>query len=295
MIHFKYLIMSCLNHRDHKDHREWSLWFKLLIITIAKGITYKIFLVLTLFFQKPLGDTMKLMTALATTFLASASLGAESLDSIGLKTGTDKSSIFHNYTAVYDEEFATLRNQPIKFLEIGINRAYSVKMWEEYFPKAELHFIDITDGAIEYFSERSHYHYLDQGDKAALAAFIQETGGSFDLIIDDGGHTMKQQITSFKALFPALKPGGIYVIEDLHTSYWRSYGGGGTASRPAETINSATAFLKTLIDDLNYIGARTTCADQDKAPPELLDTLTYYQQHIKGLYFTSSLCFIIKR
>lgn len=238
---------------------------------------------------------MNLNTVLLTAFFASSSLFAESLDEIGLRTGTDKSSIFHNYTAVYEEEFNHLRNKPLKFLEIGINKAYSVKMWEEYFPQGDLHFIDISSDLIEYYSERSKYHYLDQADPIALATFVQETGGDFDLIIDDGGHTMKQQITSFKALFPALKPGGIYVIEDLHTSYWRSYGGGGSQARPCEHPRSATSFLKTLIDDLNTIGAKTTCADQDKASPELLSTLTYYQQHIKGLYFTSSLCFIIKR
>ena len=113
-----------------------------------------------------------------------------------------------------------LEDKPIKFLEIGIFEGASVKLWEEYFKNADLHFIDITFQNIKHFSNRSHYHLCDQENPESLQAFIQKTGGDFDLIIDDGGHTMKQQITSFVTLFPYLKSGGIYIIEDLHTSYW---------------------------------------------------------------------------
>jgi len=69
----------------------------------------------------------------------------------------------------------------------------------------------------------------------------------FDLIIDDGGHTMDQQITSLKHLWKAVKPGGYYILEDLQTSYLEAYHGDPSAHDP--TIETATKFIYELIDD----------------------------------------------
>jgi hypothetical protein len=217
------------------------------------------------------------------------------LDQIGRECNTDKSSAFHNYTPIYDQFFASYRTKPIKFLEIGFYKGASAHMWDRYFTGAnKLYFLDIDPAAYNYtpgLSPRCELHMVDQGSRTALKQFLAKVGGGFDIIIDDGGHTMHQQITSFKVLFPRLKPGGIYVIEDLHTSYWQY----GTADRPQAGPGTATAFLFKLIDDLNYIGARTKCADKSKCPPEIVATLSYGQKHIAGMFFFDSLCFIIKR
>ena len=154
------------------------------------------------------------------------------LDQMALETGTDKSSRAHNYTEIYAEHFAPLRNQSIKFLEIGIAAGESVRLWENYFPNASLHFIDICRDGIQYYSPRSHYYFLDQADPQALQEFAHLSGGSFDIIIDDGGHFMHQQIISFQTLFPYLQSGGLYIIEDLHTSYWTSHGLGKEIPQP---------------------------------------------------------------
>ncbi len=212
------------------------------------------------------------------------------LDQIALNAGTDKSSKGHNYTRVYAKYFSPLKNHPLKILEIGIYKGQSVDLWENYFKNAELHFIDINRWNGN--SKRSHFHVVNQENAAQLNQFIQETGGEFDLIIDDGGHTMNQQITSFVHLFPTLKSGGIYVIEDLHTSYWSEYGGGGSSSFPKPSPCSTIEFLKDLIDDVNYVGAKTRCANFAGAGS--IDT-TYYQKNIESMHFYDSLCFIIKR
>ncbi|MBS0603524.1 MAG: class I SAM-dependent methyltransferase [Verrucomicrobia bacterium] len=209
------------------------------------------------------------------------------LDEIALRTGADKGSSYHNYTEVYSQYFAPLKQEPIKFLEIGIYKGASVKMWEEYFKNADLHFMDITFQAVEYFSNRSQYHLCDQASPDQLQRFIQSTDGNFDIILDDGGHTMDQQITSFMTLFPHVKSGGMYIIEDLHTSYWSSYGGGGTNS----TIN----FLKQLIDDVNYVGQRTTRASHLNLPPSVLSELNIYREKIKSIHFYDSIAIIMKR
>lgn len=217
------------------------------------------------------------------------------MDNLALQAGTDKSSAFHNYTEVYSQYLAPLKNKPVKFLEIGIFKGNSVKLWESYFPRAELHFIDINPDRIEYHSSRSQYHFLSQSDAKALKLFGKQVGGNFDVIIDDGGHTMKQQIISFKNLFHLVKSGGLYIIEDLHTSYWSNHGGKGDKEHPKAGQGTAIAFFKNLVDDLNYVGAATGCADFDHSPASLRETLSTYQSDIYSIHFYSSVCIIIKR
>lgn len=210
------------------------------------------------------------------------------LDNLALKTGTDKASSHHNYTEIYAQHFEQIRNEPVRFLEIGIYEGGSVKMWEEYFPTAELHFIDASFGAVKYRSERSHYHLGDQANPKDLKQFIENSGGRFDIIIDDGGHTMRQQITSFIHLFPHVNPGGVYIIEDLHTSYWPALGGG---NHTGTTI----ALLKSLIDKVNYAGAATTIASHRNLPEAVVKKMDIYQKDIRSLCFYDSLVFITKR
>ncbi len=121
----------------------------------------------------------------------------EHLDQLAVAAGTDKSSNFHNYTKIYARYLDALRMQPIKFLEIGIYKGNSVKLWESYFPKADLHFIDIEPNYIEYQSTRSHYHFVNQGDSTQFNQLAQSLKGDFDVIIDDGGHQAKEQIIFF--------------------------------------------------------------------------------------------------
>ncbi|MGH7890572.1 MAG: class I SAM-dependent methyltransferase [Thermodesulfobacteriota bacterium] len=220
------------------------------------------------------------------------------LDRIALETGTDKSSDGHNYTEVYAHHFAPLRHQPIKLLEIGIASGASVKLWERYFPNATLHFIDICPDVVQYYSPSSpriQYHFLDQSNTEALRQFAADVGESFDIIIDDGGHHMNQQIISFQTLFPHLKSGGLYIIEDLHTSYWTSHGGNGTVSSPRAGQGTAVEFLKSLVEDLNYTGGITGYADWKKTPPEIFENLNDYQKNIAFVQFYKSLCVIKKR
>ncbi len=177
-------------------------------------------------------------------------------------------------------------------------------MWEDYFRNAELHFMDISSEFFKKyakdFSSRCHFHVADQEKQEDLFTFIEKVGGNFDIILDDGGHTVKQQITSFKVLFPFINNGGVYIIEDLHTSYWHScygnfYGGNGTQENPSAKEGSTIFFLQELIHDLNYIGARTGSASERYCPQSISDKLNYYQKHIKSIHFYGSLCFIFKK
>jgi hypothetical protein len=209
------------------------------------------------------------------------------LDELALKSGTDKSSAFHNYTEIYARYFSSIKEKPLKFLEIGICEGNSVQLWEKYFPNAELHFIDISVDQAKYFSKRSHYHLADQESPQQLQEFIAKTGGGFDIIIDDGGHTMRQQIISFQQLFPHVNSGGMYIIEDLHTSYNQQYlkGNGRTT----------VEYLKTLVDEINFVGARTQCASHKNIDPSVVPYLNLMRGSIESIHFYTSLVIITKR
>jgi Methyltransferase domain len=209
------------------------------------------------------------------------------LDALALESQTDKSSAYHNYTEIYARYFSSLREKPIKFLEIGIARGNSVMLWEKYFPNAQLHFIDIALDHVQYISERSHYYSVNQESSEELRQFIGKTGGDFDIIIDDGGHTMRQQIISFQELFPHIKSGGMYVIEDLHTSYKRSYLNGHRKT----TIE----YLKTLIDELNFVGAHTFRASHRNIDPSAAQQLNLFRESIESIHFYDSVAIITKR
>ena len=220
------------------------------------------------------------------------------MDKMACKHWTDKGSWGHNYVEMYDKYFAPMRNKKIKLLEIGFYHGSSAYLWDEYFTVADLYHIDIDRECYKYtnkLSNRSKLHMVDQSNPAQLTKYVQEVGGEFDIIIDDGSHMVEHQITSFRTLFPHLKSGGVYVIEDLFSSYWKEYGGSGSKAQPATNTNSAISFLKALLDDMNHIGARNAYANIDVCPKHIVDDLSYYQRHIKEMHFSCNICFIIKR
>ena len=90
-------------------------------------------------------------------------------------------------------------------------------MWEEYFPRAKIFGLDIEDTS-RYDTDRITTFVADQADRQQLARFLKAHGSNFDIVIDDGGHSMEQQQTSFGFLFPHVQQGGIYIIEDIQTS-----------------------------------------------------------------------------
>lgn len=119
-------------------------------------------------------------------------------------------------------------------LEIGLGcdmnygPGKSYYTWLEYLPNVELYYIEYDGACAAKWAGKTLGATIYPGDQANvtfLEEFIAATGGDFDVIIDDGGHTMNQQITSFDYLFPVVRPGGIYFCEDLQTSYNTDYGG----------------------------------------------------------------------
>ncbi len=139
---------------------------------------------------------------------------------------TDKGPSQHNYTELYERLLVDRKNDPIKIFEIGIAEGGSLAMWEAYFPKARIFAVDILDKS-KFNNPRVTTLVADQAKRDQLQAAIDAAGSDIDVLIDDGGHTMEQQQVSLGFLFKHVRPGGFYIIEDVHTSLpalWKGYG-----------------------------------------------------------------------
>lgn len=143
------------------------------------------------------------------------------LQEIGLKFGTDKSRhTTHNktYLDIYDKYFSKIRYDVKTMCEIGTLNGESAKTWEEYFPNATIHMVDIDPGCKRFETDRIKVHIGSQNDDIFLNKLAEKIG-NFDILIDDGSHMVNHQIKTFNTLFPNLNLGGYYIIEDLGCSY----------------------------------------------------------------------------
>jgi len=142
----------------------------------------------------------------------------KSLHSLSLKHGTDKcrgTKEGHNYCIFYEEAFAPYRNQPISLLEIGVLGGASMRMWDEYFTKARsIVGVDIQLPQLK----GTRKVKLIQGD--AYAQGVVDTLGVFDIIIDDGPHTLESQMAAIDLYLPKVKKTGIFVVEDIPNTDW---------------------------------------------------------------------------
>lgn len=131
-----------------------------------------------------------------------------------------------HYFDVYDRYFCKFRDKEIVLLEIGVSQGGSLQMWKNYFgPKAKIYGIDIDPRCKELEENNIKIFIGSQSDRKFLRE-IMRTIPPVDILIDDGGHTMVQQRVTFEELFQHVKEEGVYLCEDLHTSYWLTHGGG---------------------------------------------------------------------
>lgn len=150
-----------------------------------------------------------------------------------------------HYFDIYHRHFSRFRNRPSTVVEIGVFHGGSLQMWREYFgPEARIVGVDINPRLASLDTPGVEIVIGDQGNPQFLQQLAQRIG-PIDVLIDDGGHTMSQQLTTLQALYPALTADGVMLVEDTHTSYWREYGGG------LRNPNTFMEFCKRLVDELN--------------------------------------------
>jgi Methyltransferase domain len=145
------------------------------------------------------------------------------------RSGTDK--LFgHHYDEEYTRHFEPWRDKTLTLLEIGVGGygdpkrgGESLRVWRDYFQFANIVGLDNETKTLK-LGDRITICRGSQNDAEFLTSLNAERG-PFDIIIDDGSHRPDDIKVSFTTLFPLLKPGGIYVIEDLETAYRPAYGG----------------------------------------------------------------------
>jgi hypothetical protein len=131
-----------------------------------------------------------------------------------------------HYFDVYTRELTRFRGRPLSFLEIGVFRGGSIPMWKAFFgDQARLVFVDIDPACKALEIPGTTVEIGNQADPAFLADLAAQHG-PFDVVLDDGSHVCAHQIASFENLWPHLAEGGLYLVEDCHTSYWPGFGGG---------------------------------------------------------------------
>ena len=121
----------------------------------------------------------------------------------------------------------------LKMLEIGLGcdsnsgPGQSARLWSRLFPDAERWEAELDAACVRRISTQlkalgARAVVGDQGDVPTVRSWLRETGGAFDVIIDDGGHSNNHINVSLQLLWPALKPGGLYFIEDMHVGRQRA-------------------------------------------------------------------------
>jgi hypothetical protein len=151
-------------------------------------------------------------------------------------------------------------------------------MWKRFFPFGKIFSIDIYDKS--FLQEKRIRIFIgSQVDKGFLEKVVDEIG-EVDVIIDDGSHINEHVIESFKSLFPKLKDGGIYVIEDTQTSYWEDFGGD---SQDLNNPKTSMNFFKNLTDALNNKEFINRNYKQ-----------SYFDKKIISIHFYHNLIFIFK-
>jgi len=159
-----------------------------------------------------------------------------SLFQLGQKYGTDK--VTHGFLPFYESFMSRKKDQPVSFLEIGVFYGASIKMWAEYFSNKQSviygadwfiglngnkhTFPDPNAVLRELLDPRIKFVELNQASLEDLQE-LKSSNVQLDYILDDGSHLMKDQQQTFIMLFDRIKPGGYYIIEDLHTSFQKDY------------------------------------------------------------------------
>lgn len=172
---------------------------------------------------------------------------------------------FHFYR-IYERYFSKFRGTDVVFLEIGVDKGGSLQMWSEYFgEKATVIGVDIDEKCKVYEQGNAKVEIGSQ-EAPEFWEYIKKKYPRIDILLDDGGHTMNQQIVTFECMFPFISDGGIYMCEDTHTSYMEGFGAGYGGKNFID-------YSKKFIDDLHAYFATSFQANYNT---EAMHSVHYY-------------------
>jgi len=184
---------------------------------------------------------------------------------------------WRHYYPVYDRHLAPFVGRPVVMVEIGVYHGGSLRLFRDFLgPQARIVGVDNNPRCATLAGEGIEIRIGSQEDRHFLRA-LADSLPPIDILIDDGGHTMRQQRVTFEELFPRIAPDGVYLCEDLHTAYWPEYGGG------YRRMGSFIEYAKGWVDQLHGWHGR------GGAPQ-----VTEFTRTVRGVHFYDSLVVVEK-
>ena len=179
---------------------------------------------------------------------------------------------------IYERHFSKYRGKDINMMEIGVGSGGAVKMWREYFrnnnSKANVNIYAIDKNPkCKQFEQDNIKIFIGSQDDRDFLKEVKSQIPKLDILIDDGGHRMNQQIITFEEMYEHVKDDGIYLCEDVYTSYWPNFGGG------YKNPNSYIEYTKNLIDSLNAYWA----TEEDDLYPNAFTDSSYSIHYYDGI------------
>jgi hypothetical protein len=156
---------------------------------------------------------------------------------------------WHHYFEIYHHHFKRFIDTTPNILEVGVSEGGSLEMWDYYFDgKCNIYGIDINKNCLSVLEKLNKPNIQieigDQSDRGFWKNYLKDKP-KFDIVIEDGGHTMIQQIVTFEELYDHVDENGVYLCEDVHTSYWLRHQGGYKNSK------TFIEYSKNFIDGIN--------------------------------------------
>lgn len=187
-----------------------------------------------------------------------------------------------HYIPIYERYFAPFRDRRALFLEIGAGQGGSSRMWKHYFgPLVQIVSIDVREECSAFQDEQVSVRIGDQSDPLFLQRLIDEFGPP-DVVLDDGSHQMDHVNAAFSFLYPRLSRDAVYMVEDMHTSYWPAWGGG--LKRSGTFIER----MKDMIDELHGENPHNAEHGAMEMPSSEISRLT------RGIHFYDSIVVVEK-
>nr|UHH93427.1 class I SAM-dependent methyltransferase [Streptomyces sp.] len=197
------------------------------------------------------------------------------LATLALRHDSDRCSSLQLSAPHFERHFRALRGQEVRLLELGIGGyerpdqgGGSLRMWKHFFPRGQIYGVDVFDKS-PLDEDRITTLRGRQDDREFLDRLCRDHG-PFDVVVDDGSHAAGDVLTAFEHLYPRLRPGGWYVIEDLSASSWARHDGDAV---PGDSIAAALALVNALRERMGR-GLRA-----DGGSPDLAGSLAGLNLH----------------
>ncbi len=179
-------------------------------------------------------------------------------------------SIKHStYFDIYDKLFSPYAGKKIVFVEVGVLNGGSLFMWRDFFGEnARIIGIDFSPLAKKWEADGFEIFVGNQSDEKFWDSFKKEVG-MIDILLDDGGHTYEQQVVTVESMIPAIRDGGLLVVEDTHTSYMHEFGG--------PSNRSFISYSKNIVDGINN---RFGLLKKNRPPEKNIHSVSFFESFV---------------